>query len=276
MDSQKGVFINECTELFRQCSGNRITIPGLGELMIYDEPIIGFASVTDELFERYKQPEVIGSMFWSPTEWLPGAKTVISIFFPSSEAVRSSNREDRNVPSTGWVYARYEGQQFIDAFMRTLAGRLSEQGIKVCIPSLDERLGMQYETVENVNGQDFHVNNRWSERHAAYACGLGTFGLSRGLITRRGIAGRFSSLIIDVAFEPDERTYSGVYDNCIRCGACVRNCPAGAISLERGKNNVLCSEYQNKFKEQFAPRYGCGKCQVGVPCEYRAPGTLSR
>ena len=26
------------------------------------------------------------------------------------------------------------------------------------------------------------------------------------------------------------------------------------------------------MKAKYSPRYGCGKCQVGVPCEFRAPG----
>ena len=263
----KESFIQACLELFDQCPGNGITVPDLGELTIYDMPLIGFASATDELFMRYKEPEVIGDLFWTPTEWLPEAQTVVSFFFPFSEAVRSSNRLDAEIPSTQWLYARIEGQQFIDGFMEQLGHQLSEQGIHVCIPSLDDRKGMQMEPVDSANGQDFHVNNRWSERHAAYVCGLGTFGLSRGLITEKGMAGRFASVILDAPYTPDSRTYDGVYDNCIRCGACARNCPAGAISLEHGKNNVLCSRDLDQFKELFAPRYGCGKCQVDVPCE---------
>ena len=68
------------------------------------------------------------------------------------------------------------------------------------------------------------------------------------------------------------RRYTGIDDYCIRCGACARKCPAQAISLEHGKNNVLCNAHLEKMKEKYSPRYGCGKCQVGVPCESSAPG----
>lgn len=34
------------------------------------------------------------------------------------------------------------------------------------------------------------IASRWSERHAAYAAGLGTFSLSDGFISSRGIAHR--------------------------------------------------------------------------------------
>lgn len=271
MGNMKEEFIQTCLDLFAQCPGNQITIPDMGELTIYDAPLIGFASAEDELFTQYKQPEAIDDMFWTPTEWLPEAQTVVSFFFPFSDAVRSNSRVDPKAPSTQWLYGRIEGQQFIDGFMERIGHQLSEQGIRICIPSLDERRKMQMEPVDSAGGLDFHVNNRWSERHAAYACGLGTFGLSRGLITESGMAGRIASIILDVPYAPDPRTYSGVYDNCIRCGACVRSCPAGAISLEYGKNNMLCSRYLDQFKEQFSPRYGCGKCQVGVPCECRSP-----
>ena len=67
---------------------------------------------------------------------------------------------------------------------------------------------------------------------------LGTFGLSRGLITKRGMAGRITSIIINAEFEPDERPYTGIYDFCIRCGACALKCPVKAISMEYGKNNA--------------------------------------
>ena len=111
-----------------------------------------------------------------------------------------------------------------------------------------------------------------SERHAAYACGLGTFGLSRGIITQKGMAGRVASMIVDSTLETDERPYSGVYDYCVKCGACAKRCPAGAITVERGKNNALCSRYLDRMGERYAPRYGCGKCQTGVPCEHKIPG----
>ena len=59
---------------------------------------------------------------------------------------------------------------------------------------------------------------------------------------------------------------------CTKCGACIKRCPVNAISLEKGKNNVLCSGFLDRVLEKAGiPYYGCGKCQVGVPCEKRAP-----
>lgn len=264
---KKERFIELCLALVEQCSGNKVDIPGLGEIEIFDLPLIGFAAAKDELFERYKEEKIIGPMFTSPEEWLPGAKTVIAFFFPFTEIVRRSNREDLDQPSMPWLYGRIEGQQFLGNYMRLLESRLAEDGARTCVPSLSERFQVRFEP----DGEDLRADSRWSERHAAYACGLGTFGISRGLITQKGTAGRIASIIIDAELEPDGRPYTGVYDYCIRCGACAARCPAGAISLGSGKNNAKCYAYLNQIKAEYAPRYGCGKCQVGVPCETRDP-----
>ncbi len=55
------------------------------------------------------------------------------------------------------------------------------------------------------------------------------------------------------------------------CRACIRNCPVDAISTENGKDHKKCTSFQDLTAEKFKPRYGCGKCQVGVPCESRIP-----
>lgn len=53
--------------------------------------------------------------------------------------------------------------------------------------------------------QGVSYTSNWSERHVAFVCGLGTFGLSKGLITEKGIAGRLGSLIVSEKFEPRKR-----------------------------------------------------------------------
>ena len=268
---QKSALEKEFLAQFAQCPGNNVTLPGGEELTIYEEPLIGFASAEDELFERYKDPKVIGPLFMGPKEWLPEARTVGSLFFPFTETVRQSNREDRTDPSVPWLYGRIEGQQFINEYMEQVKRWLEDQGVKACVPSSDGRFGVHMDSVGGEEGKDIHADSRWSERHAAYVCGLGTFGFSRGLITRKGMAGRLASVIVDVELTPDERLYTGVYDFCTKCGACAKRCPIGAITVEFGKNNALCDHYIEEMKKRYAPRYGCGKCQTGVPCEHKPP-----
>ena len=269
-------FINDSAIVFTKTEGNILDIPGIGNVEIFDAPLVAFAAADDDLFERFMQPEIIGSEYCTPVKWLSSAKTVVSFFLPFTEKVRSSNRTDYAEPSMEWLYGRIEGQAFITGFMTALQQLLHNKGIETCVPSQDERFGIQFEMTSSEGISDFHVDSRWSERHAAYVCGLGTFGLSRGLITEKGLAGRFASIIVSEKWQETGRIYSGIDDYCIRCGVCAGNCPAGAISLEHGKNNILCNAHLEKMKAKYSPRYGCGKCQVGVPCESAAPGMKIR
>lgn len=249
-------------------SGNTVyTEKGQRELTMYEAPLIGFADAHDEIFDTFTEDEVIGKGFMKPGEWLSDAKTVISMFLPFTEDVRRSNTDCGQYPSEEWLYARIEGQEFIARFTVAVKKTLESNGISCCIPSNDKRFSLRNTAI---NGK-LHVASAWSERHAAYACGLGTFGITRGLITEKGTAGRFTSIIIDREIPPTRRKYAGVYDYCIRCGACISRCPVNAISLEEGKNNTICSDWMDVMREKFAPRYGCGKCQLGVPCESGIP-----
>jgi epoxyqueuosine reductase QueG len=244
--------------------------PDLGGMRIFAEPIAGYAAAGDPFFDELKKPGVIGPHFLAPREWLEKAETVISLFLPFTERVRAANREPLDWPADEWLHARIEGQAFQNEICRFAAALLEGAGFSAAAPMVDPRFSQGNPLTKDKSRQDFYSSN-WSERHAAYACGLGTFGLSRGIITRRGIAGRFISLITSAPFEPDKRGYSGIYDYCIRCGLCARNCPAGAISLEEGKRHPPCSAFLDTTKAKCKPRYGCGKCQVKVPCEGGIP-----
>lgn len=245
--------------------GNRIkesaTILQTGDgKKIFGAPIFGFGAASDEYFSRLKDSSVIGKHYMLPQEWLPGAKTVISLFLPFTDEVKKANQQDNTWPSEEWLYGRIEGQAFIIELCRYLSLELIKAGYTCLVPSMDERF----------SAQGLFTSN-WSERHAAFICGLGTFGLSKGLITPKGIAGRFGSLITDLELTPDERAYQDIYEYCSNCGACIERCPVNAISLENGKNHQPCLDFLDTTKVKYKPRYGCGKCQVGVPCESGIP-----
>jgi len=242
-------------------------------MKIFDSPIIAFGAAYDEYFKLLQNSSAIGKHFILPEEWLPRAKTVISFFLPFTDTVKKGNAIDFNRPSPEWLHGRIEGQEFLKSLCVHLKNELEKQGYHAVIPSLDKR----FWAIEAANLSEQDAENRieytsnWSERHVAFVCGLGTFGLSKGLITKAGMAGRMGSLITDFEGYPEGRKYTEIYEYCSMCGACVRNCPVQAISLESGKNHRLCAEFVAEMKEIYNPRYGCGKCQVGVPCESRIP-----
>ena len=271
----KVVLEKSLKEYILNSDGNRIKKeiairPDLAGMTIFDEPLIGYAQAEDIYFSEAKKPEIIGLHFLTPAEWLPGAKTVISLFLPFTAQVRVANRQNMDWPADEWLHARIEGQAFQDSLCRFAVDLLKKEGFDSLSPSIDPRFSRGSSLTGDKTEQGFYTSN-WSERHAAYAAGLGTFGLSRGLITRKGVAGRYISVISRAAFEPDRRPYTGIYDYCNFCGVCIRNCPAGAISKEKGKQHYPCSEFVDSTKVKHNPRFGCGKCQVKVPCEDKAP-----
>jgi epoxyqueuosine reductase QueG len=244
--------------------------PDLAGMRIFDAPLAGYASAEDPYFAEAKKPGIIGPHFMGPAEWLPGAKTVISVFLPFTEQIRTANRQNMTWPADEWLHGRIEGQAFQNSLCRFVEDLLKKEGFSALAPMLDSRIGRGRPLLEDKTDQNNYTSN-WSERHAAYAAGLGTFGLSKGLISRKGVAGRYLSIISSFPFEADRRPYTGIYDYCNFCGACAHNCPAGAISKEKGKMHHPCSEFLDSTKAKHAPRFGCGKCQVKVPCEDKAP-----
>ncbi len=264
---------------FAAAPGNDITPedaidPALAGVRLYDPPLLGFGDAADGLFDRLRQAEAVGPWYLPPREWMPQARTVVSLFFPFSLAVRKSNRGDAAQPSALWLHGRIEGQSFIAALMRQLCGALEQKGITCCIPAQDPRFAL---SLDGKGLPGFPADktpiftSNWSERHAAYVCGLGSFGLSGGIITEKGMAGRLASMLLDIAVPPDTRAYTDIYANCIRCGLCQKRCPVEAISPQMEKSNVRCKAWLLETKARYAPRLGCGKCQTAVPCEDKNP-----
>jgi epoxyqueuosine reductase QueG len=124
--------------------------------------------------------------------------------------------------------------------------------------------------------------SNWSERHAAYAAGLGTFGLCDGLITPVGKAMRTGSVVVRLAVEPTQRPYDDHHAYCLfysqgTCGKCIPRCPVNALSAD-GHDKKRCLQY-TEFKMNAYTRetfdidtYACGLCQAGVPCMDHIPG----
>lgn len=262
-------FVNETAENF--IKEQDALSPQLVGMRIYDEPIVGIGKANDELFTIFKKPDAVGEIFMDPEQWLPGAKSVISYFLPFSEEVRKGNRNDMSWPSPGWLHGRLEGQTFLVKVSNFIKEMLEVEGHQGSIPIIDSRFRSGGMTGLTAGQGKMGFTSNWSERHVAYVCGLGTFCLSKGLITEKGVAGRFGSVITDLELPADNRNYEGIYDYCNNCGVCVKNCPANAISLEKGKNHDLCFAFLQEVYAQIKPRYACGKCQVKVPCENRIP-----
>lgn len=240
-------------------------------MQLYDAPVFAVASAADPLFASLKGPQVVHPDYRLPAEWLPEAVSVLSFFVPFTARVRKANAADDRQPADEWLHARYEGEILLKKLRCFLRDTLTQAGYPSVAPLHDDRYAMLAPYAPN-----------WSERHTGYVCGLGTFSMSKGLITEKGVAGRIGSVVTACPLAVTRRAYVGVYERCIRCGACAGHCPVRAIDatrrMDEAKQHPPCDAFLAHVQsrpprgQSGRQRYGCGKCQVGVPCEDRIPG----
>ena len=181
-------------------------------------------------------------------------------------------------PARQWSQVRQYGENINENLRRHVEAKLKAKGIPAAAPALSP-------TWKKKESARYGYASTWSERHAAYACGLGTFGLSDGLITPVGKAMRVGSVVARIGLESSGRPYSDPHAYCLhharnRCGICISRCPAGAIS-KSGHDKVKCRTYIRQVTRPYVaahqlgiPVNSCGLCQVKVPCESRIPAEL--
>lgn len=252
----------------------------------WDLPLVGFASGDDPLFKQYKK--IIGKFHYTPQEIFdlafpkksrPQGLSVISWVLPASEDIRKSNRREKKYPSLLWAHARDFGEQFNVKLRNHLVSLLKKKGYQAVAP-------MNSSYWKRLKSPRVGLASNWSERHAAYACGLGAFGLSDGLITAKGKAIRVGSVVTDLSLKPSEKIYPHHRANCLyyfnkTCRACAARCPAGAITA-KGHDKDKCEGYtygvafRDKKEEYGVKITGCGLCQTKVPCEFEIPKPIQK
>ncbi|HZK86794.1 MAG TPA: 4Fe-4S double cluster binding domain-containing protein, partial [Syntrophomonas sp.] len=252
---------------------------------MWDAPLIGVAAGDDKYFDFLK--EHIGEFHWSPIDAFklkygtaPGAAPanlrVVSMAFPQTMETKKTQMVETRCPSKNWIVSRGEWEPLLKTFSGRLVSALETKGIRAVSIDLQPEFSV-------IKTGPLGLASTWSHRHYAYAAGLGTFGLSDGLITEKGKAVRFTSLIIEAPVEITERPYTGPYDWCLfykngSCGKCINRCPVQAISFE-GHDKNSCLAYEDYFAEHYWPEgldkkdyiLGCGLCQVGIPCQDKRP-----
>lgn len=248
----------------------------------WDAPLVGFARGDDPLFAFLH--EDIGAFYWTPEQAFRAAYpnqptpahelSVICWVLPQSQLAKSENARATDGPSEPWARSRYFGEMCNDDLRRHVVAQFTQIGIPAVAPMLAP--GWAWHT-----SAKYGDASNWSERHAAYIAGLGTFGLSDGLITAAGKAHRCGSVVARIALEPTPCPYKGIHDYCLQfqgkpCNACARRCPVGAIT-PAGHDKVRCRAFTAGqaaaiSRDQYGiPTTPCGLCQTGVPCESCIP-----
>jgi len=254
---------------------------GTGE-KAWDEPLVGYARADHPLFRQLADD--LAPFYWTPEQAYALAfpespvaaeeLCIISWVLPQTAATRSEQCQATAVPAERWARSRDFGERFNCALRLHMATALITAGYPAVAPERLPEFGMQ-------RSEQFGLASNWSERHTAHIAGLGTFGLSDGLITRRGKAVRFGSVVARIDLPATPHPFDNRQAWCLwhaegRCGVCAQRCPAGAIN-EAGHDKDKCFDYirdvtapyaQQTFGTEATP---CGLCQVGIPCEEKIP-----
>jgi len=263
---------------------NKLTLLDNGN--IYEEPLLGVASGYDPLFTEYKK--IIGDFHLTPEEimvqqakkfslpYIPGELSVICWALPFAGHIKKSNAQKEIWSSIKWGHAYETGEAFNNFVRRTLEEHFMRHDTLACAPVAST----QWQRIEHLPGG--HTSN-WSERHALYAAGLGTFSINDGFITEKGMAMRCGSIVVNKAFDVTHRRCTDHMANCLfvakgLCGKCMERCPAFAITA-KGHDKVQCKNYRDKLFGDFLHKTCdlniradyCGLCQTGTPCESTNP-----
>lgn len=250
---------------------------GRNNVRLFPEVSAGVQSASHEIFGLF--PRTIAGHLTPrdffrhdyPEEGKADDLTVISLAFHVHHDIVSDNSMESNNPSFSWYEARHK----FNSMYQPVIGILSDlfPGKRITVP-VKSSLYLADLT------KRIPVAN-WSERHVAFACGLGSFGLHGALITGKGCTHRLISVIVNTAIEgaaePPENPYLACrHFNDGSCGECMTRCPVGAIVP--GKHIIKrCYEHEwntcrTKAKDVFGTEVpACGLCMCGVPCDIEAP-----
>jgi epoxyqueuosine reductase len=274
-------WISDCIVQFTGTAEN--TLKNAENEPAWEKPLVGFSRGNDPLWEEFKRD--IGTFYATPLEIFttafpsvkiaPEELTVIVWILPQTEQTKSDHRKEKTFPSERWSRSRKYGEEFNMKLRAHLVETLKNAGYEAVAPQFSPLWKM-------AQSEKYGLSSAWSERHAAYVSGLGTFGLCDGLITPLGKAMRCGSVIARLSIPATPGSYEDRHAYCLFfakgiCGKCADRCPAGAISKEKGHDKKRCQEYIDTKTPQYIKEhfgidiYGCGLCQVAVPCESRIP-----
>lgn len=224
---------------------------------IWRTPLVGYADAYDPYIQ--KLPEIVTKAHKLPQDFMDNPRVVISYFIPfTKELERTNVGVEDNSASKEWADAYKSTNAMMASLNEYLAEKINELGGRAAIT---EGIGMLYDILKS----------NWSQRHIAYAAGLGTFGINNMLITKEGCCGRYNSIVADIPVTPDGHLTE---ENCLYkrkgiCKKCVSNCFSGALTVE-GFDRHKCFSACEKNLDVWGVDV-CGKCVTDIPCAFKAP-----
>lgn len=154
-------------------------------------------------------------------KFLPEARSIIVLAF----------RVPSSCESPSWS-AALNGYLDLGAFARSASYRIAR--------FLESRYGATVASMPIAFPFEFRYDRRavaeFSQRHAAAAAGLGSFGRHNLVVHPRfGTRVNFASIVTDLELAPTPKSGE---DFCLHCNLCVENCPGRALD-EEGRTDVM-------------------------------------
>lgn len=287
-------------EVFESCEENRLP-EDYGGGRIFAPPLMGVSSGDDSIFKRYKDG-VVGQKHLTPHEmWIESGMPdeeglserlrIVSIVFPYVDEIREKGKSAVSIPAEIYCMGRNLANAFINKVLKQTEEFFQGKGFRAVGGMISPAYQLNFR-----QGEPGFIYATWSERHMAFAAGLGTFSLHEGFITEVGCNIRLASVITDAPLKVTPRKSDEPYANCLhfagkKCLKCVAKCVGGALS-EDGHDKVKCymqgqvvaKEIEQRLGPRLKPHYrniagksqksypvGCALCQFGVPCTSRNP-----
>ena len=292
MTIDKKWFQDKIEKFLQDDEANKMT--GVDGTHIFDPTppiLVGFCDGNDPIYDEYK--EIIGSFHMTPAEAytkycernkLPCSTenlSVVAFILPAMKETKNQNLEHSpDWPGERWAHTRLYGERANKKLWLHLLSELKkEEGIDGVAPMAETYM---FKTFDTGKGGGDNPASNWSHRHMCFSAGLGSFGWSDGFLNEKGKAMRCGSFIINYKLPSDaDKRPPDPYYYCLKCGECAKRCPVDAIRPKDPTNGTIhdkptcrdkvMSTIPYIGKHYKIPIYGCGLCQVGVPCENGLP-----
>ncbi|MEA4921887.1 MAG: hypothetical protein VB031_00820 [Eubacteriaceae bacterium] len=226
----------------------------------YGDPVISYVSVDHPLFMAGRNKTISKH----PKEIFTPGNTVVLVYIPYSKETAESNKGGSE-PSQMWLDSFYDSMH--------LAMHLN----KVMRNTFDKLGRIHSPTNSPTDWNEETHREEWSHKLAAYAAGMGRFGIGGSFRTEMGSSGRFTSIIVDKKYAPlDEEEISGIdtdkaleqmWTDCkFDSGSnvevsekAIAACPGHAID-KNGIDQEKCQAYCKTINEYIPTPEVCGKC----------------
>ena len=238
----------------------------------WGHPLVGFANAKHPYILDLKN--IISPNHDIPVNVLNDASIIIAYYIPFTKDLAKTNNAANRLASSEWALAYEETNTMFGNLNAYMVRYLNNLGYKAAVSK----------EATTFNTQKLISN--WSQRHFAYAAGLGTFGINNMLITKNGCCGRFSTIVTNLDVVPDKPMEEELclYKKNGSCGICIKNCPVGALS-ESGydrqecyamtkENAAIYTEFGSSYLDETGDKANstgsevCGKCVTSSPCAF--------